>query len=210
VKTWHLLTALLLIPIPGSAQPLMRGDIGGSVGWLNAHKPDVDTYDHWYHASALMSAAGGWYWTEHLRTAIEAGFSTEGEIYSYEEVVIGNQELYTFSRHHFSTKRVTVGQQYQFLHNAWAHPYLGAGVDLTWDKEIREDDPLIRVDPTGLRTVRDAQTIGPTTSARARPFGEIGAKFYMSRRAFLRTDMRFVFRDGVDEVLLRFGVGVDF
>jgi hypothetical protein len=210
VKTWPIVAALLVVPIPAAAQPLMRGDIGGSVGWLNAHKPDLDTYDHWYHASALMGAAGGWYWTEHLRTAIEAGFSSEAEIYSYRETLVGNQRIYTTSRHHFSTKRLTASQQYQFLHNAWAHPYVGAGVDVTWEREFREDDPAFRVDATGLRIVREPQTVGPTTVTRARPFGEFGAKLYVSPRTFLRTDMRLVFRNGVDEVLLRFGAGVDF
>jgi hypothetical protein len=32
----------------------------------------------------------------------------------------------------------------------------------------------------------------------------------MSRRAFFRTDLRLTFRSRVDEVLMRFGFGVDF
>jgi hypothetical protein len=32
----------------------------------------------------------------------------------------------------------------------------------------------------------------------------------MTQRAFFRSDLRLVFRNGVDEVLLRFGFGADF
>jgi hypothetical protein len=32
----------------------------------------------------------------------------------------------------------------------------------------------------------------------------------MSPRSFFRMDMRFILKDGVDELLMRFGFGVDF
>ena len=35
-------------------------------------------------------------------------------------------------------------------------------------------------------------------------------KAYVTPRAFVRTDMKLVFDKGIDEVLLRLGIGVDF
>ena len=48
------------------------------------------------------------------------------------------------------------------------------------------------------------------TSTEVRPFVATGFKAYMTQRAFFRSDVRVGVRDGVDEVLLRFGFGVDF
>ena len=60
------------------------------------------------------------------------------------------------------------------------------------------------------RLVQPARTIGESTELEIRPFAEIGAKLYLSQRGFFRSDLRLTFRGGVDEVLLRFGAGVDF
>ena len=37
-----------------------------------------------------------------------------------------------------------------------------------------------------------------------------GFKAYVTQRAFLRSDVRFLFSDRLEEALLRFGFGVDF
>jgi hypothetical protein len=42
------------------------------------------------------------------------------------------------------------------------------------------------------------------------PFAATGFKAYLAQRAFFRSDLRFAFRDGLEDVLLRFGFGVDF
>jgi hypothetical protein len=60
------------------------------------------------------------------------------------------------------------------------------------------------------RLVRPASSAGPNTDFKARPFAGLGAKLYMTPRAFFRTDLRVLVDSGVDEVLFRFGFGVDF
>ena len=101
---------------------------------------------------------------------------------------------------------------YQFYRNAWAHPHVAAGVDLTWETHEQEDQPVFfydsqsRVSPV----LQPARTIGPSTELLVRPFVELGTKLYVSPRSFFRTDLRVTLGGGAEEVLLRFGFGVDF
>ena len=204
-------TFALASAAPAVAQPLPRADLTGVVGWFNAGKSDINTYDQWYH-SAYGGAGIGWYWTEHLKTEVELGATASGELYGVQTIEIDGHQAYVSSRHRFSTRRITAGQQYQFLHNAWVHPHAAAGVDVIWETDHHEDDPIAIFDQASRtsRVVQPALTIGPVTDLRVRPFAELGAKLYLSRRAFVRTDLRLTFHDGVDEVLLRVGLGIDF
>jgi hypothetical protein len=106
-----------------------------------------------------------------------------------------------------------VGQQYQFFRNVWFHPHLTGGVDLSWEKtERRPEGPLQIFDPVARRTevVPQPESSVEETELLVRPYAGIGFKAYMSPRSFFRMDMRFVLKDGVDKVLMRFGFGVDF
>ncbi len=105
--------------------------------------------------------------------------------------------------HRFSTRRLAIGQQYQFYRNVWVHPFVAAGLDLTWERQDRTDEIYWSL-PSRVET-------HPTrTTLLARPFATAGLKAYFNSQAFFRTDMKLTFDRGVDEVLLRIGVGVDF
>lgn len=192
--------------------PFPRADLGGSIGWLNVHKNELDSYDEWYNRSFYGGASGGWYWTEHLKTEVEVGASTTADLYTYEPIVIGGQQTYVSSEARFSTKRVAVSQQYQFLRNVWFHPHIAGGVDLTWERSTREIQPVTVFNNLTRQPsiVVPERTIGPETNLIVRPFVTAGFKAYMSPRAFFRGDMRLAIRSGIDEVLFRAGFGVDF
>jgi hypothetical protein len=197
---------------PASAQPIARADVTGVVGWFNANKSDASSYNDWYNRSAYGGAVLGWYWTDHLKTEVEVGATTPAELYAAQTIDIEGQRTYASSEHRFSTRRFTAGQQYQFFRNAWAHPHAAVGVDLTWETHQQRVDPIVLFDQASrtTRVVQPARTIGPSTDVEVRPFAEIGTKLFLSRRGFFRTDLRLTFRGGVDEVLLRFGLGLDF
>jgi hypothetical protein len=198
--------------VPAGAQPLARGDVTGTLGWFNANKSEFDSYNDWYNRSAHVGALVGWYWSDHLKTELELGATSRTNLYTSRPLVIDGQPNYISSEHRFSTRRLGIGQQYQFFRNAWAHPHVAAGVDLTWETADRRDQPVVQYDPVSRQTrvLQPAQTIAPSTELHVRPFAEVGTKLYMSRRAFFRTDLRLTFRSRVDEVLMRFGFGVDF
>lgn len=189
----------------------MRGDVTGIIAWLNANKSGLSEYNDWYNRSAYGGVSGGWFWTDHLKSEIEAGASSPAELYAYRPLDINGVRTYINSEYRFSTRRIAASQHYQFLHNAWAHPHAGIGVDVTWERTERSDEPVFVFDNVTrtTRLVRPEADADPTTRVLVRPFAELGVKAYMSRRVFFRTDMRLLFKGRVDEVLFRFGVGVD-
>ncbi len=201
-------------PESAGAQPISRTDFTGLVGWFNANKSGIasDVDNGWYNRSAYGAVMLGWYWTDHLKSEVEFGVSSPAELYALRTISAPGQTTYTRSEHRFSTRRVTAGQQYQFFRNAWAHPHVGAGVDLTWERHEEEVDPIYFYDSVArtTRVIADAETIGPSIDFRVRPFAEVGTKLYFGQRGFFRTDLRLTFRDRVEEVIIRFGFGVDF
>ena len=60
------------------------------------------------------------------------------------------------------------------------------------------------------RSPSERQRIPGKRSWLTRPFATFGVKAYVTPRAFVRTDLRLVFDKGIDEALVRFGLGVDF
>ena len=215
-RTVTLATVVLLAAMPAAAQtlpaprsPLVRADLYGMLGWYVA---ETDLRDDWP-APSLHSAAGaGWYWTDHLRTEIEFAATTETETFGSEPVTLGRQPTYLNFRQAFATKKLGVAQYYQFNRNVWFHPHLGVGVDVTWETVERTDEPIFVFDPVTRqgREGRPRQQHPPVTSTEVRPFAVAGFKAYMSQRAFFRSDLRLGVREGIDEVVLRFGFGVDF
>jgi outer membrane protein W len=194
-----------------NAQPLVRADFTGIIAWLNVNKSGLTEYNDWYNRSAYGGAAAGWFWTDHLRTEVDIGASSPAELYAARPIDLDGVRTYTYSEYRFSTRRIALSQQYQFLRNVWVHPHVGVGLDVTWERTERTDEPVFTFDSVTRATkiARPEFTAEPTTQVLYRPFAEIGFKAYMSRTVFFRADMRTVFHSGLDELLLRFGVGVD-
>ncbi|HXW04368.1 MAG TPA: hypothetical protein VD833_03985 [Vicinamibacterales bacterium] len=197
---------------PVTRQPVTRADVLGTVGWLSARLPDASSYDRWENGIASVAAGAGWYWTDHLKTEIEAGLISTARFYAPNVVVVNGVPLYGTSRYDIDSRVLAVVQQYQFYRNVWFHPHLGAGVELTWEETRRADEPLYGYDPLtrGSRGVFQPGVFPAVTEVVARPFGQIGFKAYLTQRTFFRLDLRIGFRDEIESALLRAGVGVDF
>ena len=210
---------ILLAGTPAAAQqrpapgvPLVRADAHATLGWFNAN-PEVPGRSNDWHNRSLYGGAGfGWYWTDHLKTEIEFGATTPDEIYSGEQIVVGSRPTFATFRQELITRKLVAAQQYQFFRNAWFHPHLAAGVDLSFHSVERTDDRVFVFDPATRqnRLVREGGVRSRTTSVDTRPFAAAGFKAYMTQRGFFRSDLKFVIGSGIDEVLWRFGFGVDF
>lgn len=189
---------------PPLRSPLVRADASVNGGWLAADQHNQDRYDNWYTAG-YVELAGGWYWTDHLKTEIQAGWSARENrrtiVYDPRQISL---EFYREVDYDVATSRVSFGQLYQFGRNAAFHPYAGGGVDLTWERFSRTEYRYISP-PT-----RPVEIIAPHTDLHVRPFAQVGFKGYLTPRAFFRGDVKLVVHDGVDEVLTRFGFGIDF
>jgi outer membrane protein W len=198
---------------PVSAQdtlssPVARVDAWAGLGWHHARLAEEGAYDDWYHTSHAGNVSAGWYWTDHLKTEIDASATSRGQIFVADTTFVNGQPAgrYGFLRHH--TQSLGLTQQYQFLRNAWFHPFLGVGLDFVRETEEEHFEAIQLFD-------RSNGVIEPPhdeTSRRTfvRAAASIGFKGYLSRRAYFRSDLRIGVRSQIEDVVMRFGVGVDF
>jgi hypothetical protein len=121
----------------------------------------------------------------------------------------GDQTVFRSAEHRIQDTRVSIGQFYQFGHNAWAHGLLGGGVCLTRRGVTSEFSPLVRYDRNGPITLEPGYRAS-SSETRATPFAAAVAKAYVTPRVFVRSEVQADFRGGVEAVVLRAGVGVDF
>jgi opacity protein-like surface antigen len=202
--------ALLALPATAAAQSqpggapsgiaglhLARFDVSGSVGWANGRE-EVHTSlgNGWYHDAASFGVTAGFYWTEHLKFEVDAGTTGEGRLYA--------ADSYLYQEHSYDGRRVAATAIYQFGHNAWVHPFVGAGVDVERQQHRIDSTTYSR---SGAAVIRSQDSITETT---ARPMLTAGLKAYLTPRAFFRSDVAVASSSTVDRVMLRVGVGVDF
>ena len=195
---------------PAAMMP--RADAHFVIGWQNIRNDQPqDRYNDWINSIFYGGAGAGWYWNEHLKTQVDIGAGTRGRQYSYRNIVVNGQPAGETYETRLQQTSVALSQQYQFFRNQWFHPRVAAGLDVGRESRVITFHPVYAFD----NVARVSRIVSPgRTESRngvvVRPFGEVGFKAYMSRRGFFTTDMRVMARGGVDEVLLRFGFGVDF
>jgi hypothetical protein len=191
----------------GSRLPWSHGDVTASAGFygVNHFIPRNDfTSDRDWEASLFKGLGAGFYWSEHLKTEIEAGWPGPTEGYGYfSSRAADGSSVFTSEEHTFHAFTASVGQLYQFGRNSFVHPFVGAGVSVT-----RERDEIERTTQTSRGPLHT--DVGDTTSVRARPFVTTGLKAYVSDRAFFRGDVKIDFRNRVEQMVWRVGFGVDF
>jgi hypothetical protein len=191
-----------------------RWDAAAHVTWLGERRPDESIqWDPWFN---LASGGGsvGYYWTPHFKTEFDVSTSTEGEKYSVELIPIpgATAPLFLQRDHEFRVTTASAGLIGQFYENAWFHPFLGAGIELTHERE-RIETALPIVPPRDPRAPSIIPPPPTETRVRygARPYASTGFKVYVSEHAFIRTDIRTSWSaDGLAALAWRSGVGVDF
>ena len=193
-------------------QPVTRADVTGVVSWLAVEKDSLGPFndDRWHHT--IFGAAGaGWYWNDHLKTEVDLGVGRQSRHYGGRQTIVGGLPTFISTESTFSRRILGVSQQYQFDRNAWFHPHVAAGADITWERTIDVTGPIVIFDSRGQsQIVQPEQREDPRTEVRVRPFLATGFKAYITPRGFFRSDVRVGFRGGIDEVLVRFGFGIDF
>lgn len=210
--------AILALAAPGWAQPappvqqMPRADVSGTVGWLAVEKTSREPYfdDRWHH-TAFGGAGAGWYWTPHLKTEVDFGVGGDEVSYDSRQVVVNDLPAFVTTESRFSRRVLGVSQQYQFYDNAWFHPHVAAGANVTWERITDVTRPIVVFDRPGPgRVLAPERVEGPRTEVKVTPFVATGFKAYVTPRAFFRSDIRFGIRSGIDDVLIRAGFGIDF
>jgi hypothetical protein len=190
---------------------LPRGDIAVVTGWIRAQRDELEpqVYRTTY-SEPLGALIGGVYWTEHLKTEIEGGGSGQHQLFGSERIELGRgfaQNIYR--THYVSARTFSVTQSWQFFHNTWVHPFVGAGIDLDWQRRRTEVETFLTT-PTSYFNDRERLPDEVERSVKVRGALATGFKFYATRRAFVRTDVRISLRDGFDAIRWRIGGGIDF
>jgi hypothetical protein len=178
-----------------------------SLGWYSAMEDAARGSDSWYNSSLNRGFGAGLHWTEHLITAVEAGWTGEGEVYGSLQPPSSLGRLEGFARHTYRARQLALGQRYQFGHNAWVHPDVGAGALIEWVERGGEAFPFY--DNRG-RIIEPGGPIAPTTDRRVSAFVSTGLKTYVSERAFIRSDLRLGLTRELRHVLVNIGFGIDF
>jgi hypothetical protein len=188
-------------------------DAAVHVAWFRGNRGDVggETFRDWY-TTILWSAGTGLYWTEHLKTEAEFGVTGRGNLVSFEDLHDDpNVSRGVYRNHSYRLHTLSLAQTYQFRHNEWVHPFIGAGLDLDWERRT-VDGSIQVIDTRGDQPIYFNEPLPPETHRRvfARAMAIAGFKAYVARNAFLRTDLRASVTDGLDQVAWRFGFGWDF
>lgn len=181
-----------------------------SIGWAGA---EHDTRDQrQWHASLLVGLRGGHYWTDHLKTEVEASWSGPRTHQIYETIERDGGHTYVISDYRSRDVRVGVAQLYQFGRNQWAHPYVGLGADVVRRSASIDRLPQSRTIfqqnrniPVDFPALNDGEI---TVFAQA--ILKAGVKMYVTEKAFFDTELKFGLRRDVDHLLWKFGMGIDF
>jgi hypothetical protein len=195
------------------APRLPKWDAGGSLGWYQGRIDGGDQSQHWYHRSTFLGGSVGHYWTDNLKTEIDAGWTSDGGFTSWEGPMASSEYCCEYARHNASNTKLSVAQIYQFGHNAWFHAFVGAavGVDQQRDHVVHPAQTVFRYQSAGTTTPVSTALDLPAyetsvTRWRVGPLGLAGFKAYISERAYFRSEVRI----GAREVNMRVGFGVDF
>lgn len=216
------LAALVCVLVPGllhaqsDVPQLPRNDVTVSTGLIDAqYRQTADVYERW-HGSVFGGINFGHYWSDHYKTELEAGWLSAAKSHSYEAILIGADRAFVQSEYLFKDLRLSFSQSVQFGRNAWIHPFAGAGVDLDYLRTTEDRPPQFSTVFVGSISSRDNRSVlipgvrEHETSIRAVPFAKGGFKIYLSDRAFVVQEFKFGFANGVDHVLWKTGVGIDF
>lgn len=192
--------------------PLPQNDITASIGWLGAQYPGLPRYERWHH-SLFTSAGGGHYWTDHMKTEVEAAWLSRVSFDSYEPIDVDGGTANVATGYRYQDLKLSLAQGYQFGRNAWVHPYLAGGVDLDYLRQT-EDRPA-QGRPVYFNNRTGSSVSFPSlhtseSSVRVRPFAKAGFKMYLSDRTFFTTEWKVGLGNGLQHVLWKTGFGVDF
>jgi hypothetical protein len=203
-------------PQPDSAPApyLGKWDVTGSIGW---HLRQIDNVLYHVQDSSLYAGlAVGHYWTENLKTEVDVGNGGTARFAVVDTFAPGGlSQYYIYAYRSVSDLQVAVGQVYQFFHNAYFHPFVGAGGILHRERRTTERPAQVvpeNADQYGMPVIFVSIPAATErhTAWRGDAFGLAGFKAYVSQRAFFRADLRVAGTERLQATNVRVGFGIDF
>jgi hypothetical protein len=188
----------------------LRLEIAAQAGWLGVSSPEIASWNERYDAGAGVLSAG-YYLTPNLRLEVGLAQSGSGRFYSNQAIEVPDAayQQYVSDYHTLSATTMSPAVSYRFLENRWVHPFLSGGAHVMREthrmERARQAIPL----RAGGSLIVPASNATVTT-VRTRPFAGGGADFFVSERAFIRTELQLA--PDANGVRTRWtaGVGVNF
>ncbi len=196
---------------PDARSPFRRWDVSAGVGGRFFDGAGLgDSYSNWNGAWQPRVQVGR-YLSRHLKVELTAHSPSTHEFFS--DVPMPGQGLpfqgYVFAEHRSRVVSAAPAVTYQFLENAFAHPFISAGLDVSVIEARITRMPQTRWTNGLSRTTAAAQDT--RHAVRARPLVAAGVKSYFNERVFVRPEGSLAFsRPGVAQFSLRLDLGVDF
>ena len=193
------------------AATLPDNDITISTGWAGAEHTVYE--ERRWHGSLLLGVRAGRYWTDHLKTEVEASWDSPRTREVYENIERQGGYTYALSDYRAHDTRVGVVQLFQFGRNEWVHPYVGVGADVVRrvsSTERPQQSRTVYVPPNRQIPVEIPAAREHKTTVFAEAALKTGVKMYVSEKVFCNTELTFGVRRDVDRVVWTFGLGVDF
>jgi opacity protein-like surface antigen len=219
-STWVLaIAATLASPAALSAQGSVtlvppdapRWDAAVYTGWYGAARSGAATWDDWTQ-TGFGGGSASFAWTTHFRTEFDVSVSGRGRVYAPATIFIPGQPgpIVRTEERRYRDTAVAASFLYDPLENRWVQPFIGAGVGIVRE-HLRIDAPewIYYGRPPG-GVVVPAQPTTTDVAYRAAPHVIGGARFYVTERAFIRTDLRVAVAGDQPSAQLRIGVGFDF
>jgi opacity protein-like surface antigen len=172
-------------------------EIAAQAGWDGVSRAEFRASSERYDVGTA-GVSLGYFWTRHAKTELTLARAGRGFLYRTELVEGGSHvPSYRSSEHTFEATLLSPALTYQFLTNRWVHPFVTAGAYV-----VRERHEVFTHE-TGART--------SSLDVTATPFVGAGAKFFVSPRVFIRSDVRTtVADDGLRRSSWTAGAGVEF
>ncbi len=193
-----------------TAPRIPENDAHISIGWAGAEHA-VQNQGLW-HGGLLLGISGGHYWTDHLKTEVEASWNSPRTRQVYESIERQGGNTFALSDYRSQDIRLGFTQLFQFGRNEWVHPYVGAGADV-----VRRSVSLDRLPQTRSAFLENRSIpveIAGSSEQRTTVFAQAvlktGVKMYVSDRTFFNAEVKVGLRRDVDHVVWRFAMGVDF
>lgn len=190
--------------------PLPANDFIIATGWAGSNH-DIHDYRQW-RGSLLVAVSGGHYWTDHLKTEVDASWNSDREDDVYENIWQPGGYTYALWDYRAHDVRVGLTQLYQFGRNEWVHPYVGVGADVVRRQMALDRAPQSRTTFVQNRNV--TVNIPAAAERKATVFAQAvlkgGMKMYVTEKAFFNTEIKFGIRRDVDHFVWKLGLGIDF
>lgn len=189
---------------------LPANDLIIALGWSGSDHKIYE--DRRWQGSLLAGVSGGHYWTDHLKTEVDASWNSPRDRDVYQNIQQQGGITYALADYRATDVRVGVAQIFQFGRNNWVHPYVGIGADVVRRRTMLERDHQSRFIYLQNRTipVDIPASFENKTTVFAQGVLKTGLKMYVTEKAFFNTELKFGVRRDVDHVVWKLGMGFDF